>query len=98
MSSEPSALSPGEAPGSFAARHIGPDEAERQAMLAVVGAPTLDALIDEAIPPQIDPLGYVVADVSKLRGLGWKPQHDLRRGLEKLLASVRPGASVPPMA
>src|SRR6185369_10746298 len=37
----------------FAARHIGPDEAERQAMLAVVGAPTLDALIDEAIPPHI---------------------------------------------
>jgi UDP-glucose 4-epimerase len=45
-------------------------------------------LITEVVPPQVDPLGYVVADVSKLRGLGWKPDHDLRRGLEKLLASV----------
>jgi len=45
-------------------------------------------LIKEVVPPQVDPLGYVVADVSKLRGLGWKPEHDLRRGLEKLLANV----------
>jgi dTDP-6-deoxy-L-talose 4-dehydrogenase (NAD+) len=44
-------------------------------------------LIKEIDPPQVDPLGYVVADVSKLRGLGWKPDHDLRRGLEKLLAT-----------
>lgn len=45
-------------------------------------------LIEEAVPPQVDPLGYVVADVSRLRGLGWKPEYDLRHGLEKLLASV----------
>lgn len=45
-------------------------------------------LIKEVNPPQIDPLGYVVADNSRLRGLGWKPEHDLRRGLEKLLANV----------
>jgi nucleoside-diphosphate-sugar epimerase len=45
-------------------------------------------LIKEMEPPQVDPLGYVVADVSKLRGLGWEPQHDLRRGMEKLLAAV----------
>jgi len=37
----------------FAARHIGPDHAERQAMLAVVGASSLDDLMDDAIPPQI---------------------------------------------
>src|SRR5262245_47050995 len=37
----------------FQARHIGPDEAERDAMLEVVGASSLDALIDEAIPPRI---------------------------------------------
>ena len=37
----------------FAARHIGPTDADREAMLAVVGASSLDALIDEAIPPQI---------------------------------------------
>src|SRR5262245_11288131 len=37
----------------FAARHIGPDHAERLAMLAVVGASSLDDLMDDAIPPQI---------------------------------------------
>src|SRR5262249_19299212 len=37
----------------YAPRHIGPDEAERDAMLKVVGAPSLDALIDEAIPEGI---------------------------------------------
>jgi glycine dehydrogenase len=37
----------------FQTRHIGPDETERNAMLKVVGAPTLDALIDEAIPARI---------------------------------------------
>src|SRR6266850_2517726 len=37
----------------FAARHIGPNAAERRPMLEVVGAPSLDALIDEAIPPGI---------------------------------------------
>ena len=37
----------------FQSRHIGPDEAERDQMLKVVGAPSLDALIDEAIPPRI---------------------------------------------
>src|SRR4029077_19426766 len=37
----------------FADRHIGPDHAERQAMLSVVGASSLDALIDDAVPPQI---------------------------------------------
>jgi nucleoside-diphosphate-sugar epimerase len=48
-------------------------------------------LVTEMVPAQVDPLDYVVADVSKLRSLGWKPEHDLRRGLEKLLASVSPG-------
>jgi glycine dehydrogenase len=37
----------------FQARHIGPDQAERDEMLEVVGAPSLDALIDQAIPPRI---------------------------------------------
>ncbi len=40
-------------PGSFRRRHIGPDEAERDAMLEVVGAASLDALVDEAIPSGI---------------------------------------------
>jgi len=37
----------------FAHRHIGPREADREAMLATVKAPTLDALIDEVIPEAI---------------------------------------------
>src|SRR5471030_306062 len=38
---------------SFQSRHIGPDAAERDAMLKAVGAPSLDALIDEAVPARI---------------------------------------------
>jgi glycine dehydrogenase len=37
----------------FQSRHIGPDEAERDAMLKIAGAASLDALIDEAIPARI---------------------------------------------
>ncbi len=38
---------------SFSSRHIGPDAADRDAMLEAVGAPSLDALMDEAIPARI---------------------------------------------
>jgi glycine dehydrogenase len=41
------ALSPA---GSFAARHIGPRGAETEQMLAAVGMPTLDALVDACVP------------------------------------------------
>src|SRR4051794_25881308 len=34
-------------------RHIGPDERERDEMLAVIGASSLDSLIDEAVPGRI---------------------------------------------
>jgi len=37
----------------FSDRHIGPNALDRDAMLRVVGAPTLDHLIDEAIPSRI---------------------------------------------
>jgi glycine dehydrogenase len=37
----------------FSCRHIGPDAEETAAMLKAVGASSLDALIDEAIPPRI---------------------------------------------
>ena len=40
-------------PERFSSRHIGPDEAERDAMLKVVGAASLDELIDQAIPSRI---------------------------------------------
>ena len=37
----------------FAPRHVGPSPAERDAMLQAIGARSLDALIDEAIPASI---------------------------------------------
>jgi glycine dehydrogenase len=37
----------------FVGRHIGPDDAEIQAMLEVVGAASLEALIDRTAPPAI---------------------------------------------
>jgi glycine dehydrogenase len=37
----------------FASRHIGPSAEERDAMLRAIGAPSLDALVDEAIPRSI---------------------------------------------
>src|SRR5437763_2281188 len=40
-------------PESFQSRHIGPDPAERDEMLRVVRASSLDTLIDQAIPPRI---------------------------------------------
>ena len=40
-------------PEGFESRHIGPDAADAEQMLEVVGAKSLDALIDEAIPPRI---------------------------------------------
>ena len=39
--------------GSFQHRHIGPDPAERDEMLRAIGVPSLDALIDQTIPPGI---------------------------------------------
>ena len=42
-----------ESPNSFASRHIGPRPAERDAMLHAVGAPSLEALLAEAIPGHI---------------------------------------------
>ena len=40
-------------PQGFESRHIGPDAADAAEMLKVVGAKSLDALIDEAIPSRI---------------------------------------------
>ncbi|MBQ0798176.1 MAG: aminomethyl-transferring glycine dehydrogenase [Porticoccaceae bacterium] len=37
----------------FVHRHIGPDHAQQQAMLDVLGAPNLDALIEQIVPPAI---------------------------------------------
>ena len=40
-------------PESFRSRHIGPDAADTAKMLTAVGAPSLEALVDEAVPARI---------------------------------------------
>ena len=40
-------------PGIFQTRHIGPDNAERDAMLRTIAVPSLDALIDQTVPSDI---------------------------------------------
>jgi glycine dehydrogenase len=42
-----------DSPGAFQFRHIGPDSAARDTMLAAIGVPSLDALLDQTIPPDI---------------------------------------------
>ncbi|MCC6163442.1 MAG: aminomethyl-transferring glycine dehydrogenase [Acidobacteria bacterium] len=47
------------APDAFTLRHVGPGPADRDAMLRALGVPTLDALVDQVVPPHIrraDPL------------------------------------------
>ena len=56
------------------------------AVAEMIGRPELVA---EVSPPEIDPLGYVVADATKLLQLGWKPQHALKDGLVKLRDRLR---------
>jgi nucleoside-diphosphate-sugar epimerase len=51
----------------------------------MMGKPGLVTTVDR---PVVDPLGFVVADVSRLRGLGWRPNNDLIQGLQKLLAAL----------
>jgi nucleoside-diphosphate-sugar epimerase len=53
---------------------------------AMLGRPEL---VDEVLPPENDLLGYVVADVARLKRLGWKQAHTIQQGLEKLLAAAR---------
>jgi glycine dehydrogenase len=59
------AVVPGGALDAFARRHIGPDAAERDAMLHAIGVASLDELIDQAIPASIrldEPLHLPVAE------------------------------------
>jgi nucleoside-diphosphate-sugar epimerase len=51
-------------------------------------------LIDEAKPASVDPLDFVVADASRLRGLGWNPRHDLDQGLQSLLSATRAASTI----
>src|SRR5471030_589572 len=66
----------------FQSRHIGPDAEETAAMLKVVRAPSLDALMDEAIPARIRleaPLNLPEAQsehqfIKELRAIGARNQ------------------------
>jgi glycine dehydrogenase len=54
---------------SFARRHIGPSEDERDAMLKAIGVPSLDALIDQVVPSSIrlrQPLNLPPAESEQL--------------------------------
>jgi nucleoside-diphosphate-sugar epimerase len=42
-------------------------------------------LIEEAIHPDPDPLPHVVADVTRLKSLGWLPQWNMSKGLDQML-------------
>jgi nucleoside-diphosphate-sugar epimerase len=45
-------------------------------------------LVAEISPPEIDPLGYVVADNARLKQLGWQQRVDILQGLKKLSAAM----------
>lgn len=55
----------------------------------VAGLMGCPELVAEVSPPQIDPLGCVVADATKLRDLGWQPKVGLEAGLQRLHAAIR---------
>lgn len=55
------------------------------AVAALVGRPELVA---ELSPAETDPLGYVVADVTRLKQLGWRPQFSLEQGLSELMQVI----------
>src|SRR5687767_12329879 len=69
-----------DAPPDFAARHIGPDEADVAAMLATVGYDSVGALIDDLVPKSIRARGELhlpealteAALVARLRTLAAK--------------------------
>jgi glycine dehydrogenase len=59
-------------------RHIGPSPAEMEAMLAAVGVPTLDALIDQTVP----------ASIRQASALTWAPlaEHELLARMREVAA------------
>lgn len=56
-----------------------------QTLAGLLGRPELVVTPAE---PAVDPLGFVVGDSTRLRSLGWKPEYDLRRGLEAMVAAL----------
>jgi glycine dehydrogenase len=66
----------------FVRRHLGPQEAEVEAMLDLLGAPTLDALVDETVPASIR-LGrpLALAGLPEDREIG---EHEVLQALRRL--------------
>jgi nucleoside-diphosphate-sugar epimerase len=54
-------------------------------LAALLGKPQL---VRESPAAVHDPKDFVVADSSKLRGLGWSPRTELRDGLRQLIQSL----------
>ncbi|MDT0682125.1 aminomethyl-transferring glycine dehydrogenase [Roseicyclus sp. F158] len=80
-------------------RHIGPSPAEMEAMLQAIGTPSLDALVDETVPPdlrQSEPLSWEAmteaALLSKLRGVAAK-----NRVMTSLIGQGYHGTHMPPV-
>ena len=55
------------------------------AIAAMQGRPDL---VEEISPAEKDPLGFVVADASRLKQLGWRQQFTLEQGLNELQRSL----------
>ena len=69
-------------PESFQLRHIGPDAAQTEEMLAAIGAASLDQLVDEAVPARIR--------LSKALDLpDGLPEHEFLRSLRQIAAGNR---------
>ena len=66
-------------PETFRSRHIGPDSSDTEAMLNVIGARSLDALMDEAIPASI----RLLKPLDLPAGL---PEHEFLRALAGVAA------------
>ena len=64
-------------PGTFQGRHIGPNEADAREMLAAIGAPSLEALVDEAVPARI----RLDKPLDLPEGM---PEHEFLRALEAI--------------
>lgn len=45
-------------------------------------------LIEKSDTPDIDPYGYMVADVSRLKSLGWQQKISMKDGLQKMLSAM----------
>ncbi|MEX2626878.1 MAG: aminomethyl-transferring glycine dehydrogenase, partial [Ilumatobacteraceae bacterium] len=84
----------------FADRHIGPDDAELEHMLATIGVTSLDELIDQAVPPAIrldDPLDLppAVPEADVLAELGRLA--DRNQGSTSLIGMGYSGTITPPV-